>query len=189
MTEPQDLAGVLEALDQRIRRLETLYGVVDLLGLPGLLAGGAASIFDLTQTASTLGDQTPGFFPRESSSGGVAIRWTRFPEPAQLAVPALEGYPFRLELTALRMPHIQEGDDVALSLSDIGEVPLGALMADEGVSVFTGEFTSARSGLLTASLTSRTCLTTGGADSRRLGLPFVSLRTFPLLSAGEGAGR
>ncbi len=180
-------ADIISDLRERVLRLEGLYSIIDLLGLPGLLSGGAAKIFDTVQTAATLGDQTPGFYPRETTSGGLPLRWTRYPEPAELAVPVLEGYPFRLELSTLAMPHIQAAEDIELSLSEVGPIVFaGPKSAASGVFVFVGDFVAPKSGLLTASLTSRTHLGGAGSEQRRLGAPFVSLRSFPVLPHGLG---
>lgn len=190
MSERKRGMDVISDLQERVLRLEGLYSVIDLLGLPGLLAGGAAKVFDTTQTAESLGDQAQGFFPKERTVDGLPIRWTRHPEAADLCIPALEGYPFRLELTVLSMPHIQAADDLVLTLSDVGPVVFGSPVAvDSGATVFIGEFTSSKSGLLTASITSRTYLESAGKEHRHLGVPFVSLRSFPFLPAGVGDGR
>ncbi len=181
---------VVADLRERVLRLESLYSVIDLLGLPGLLAGGAATVFDTTQTADSLGDQTPGLFPRERTPDGLALRWTRHPAPAELCVPALQGYPFRLELTVLRMPHIQNADDVELTLFEFGPVVFGPpVPRDRSAVVFSAEFISNKSGLLPAQLTSRTHLDVVGEEERHLGLPFVSLRSFPSLPGVPGAPR
>lgn len=184
----QDVDAISD-LRERVLRLEGLYSVIDLLALPGLLAGGAAKVFDTTQTADTLGDQIPGFYPKERTADGLPLRWTRHPEPADLCIPTLEGYPFRVELTVLRMPHIQTAEDVMLNLSEVGPLALGPpAPRDFGAAMFAGEFIAAKSGLLTASITSRTYLEGAGAEQRRLGLPFVSLRTFPFLHGVAGDG-
>ncbi len=167
-------------LRERVRRLEGLYSLIDLLGLPGLLAGGAAKIFDTLQKADQIGEQSAGFFPLERTAEGVHLRWTRYPRPAELPVPVLQGYPFRVELSVLRMPHIRTGADLLFELQELGPIPLRESdQADPGSTLFVGAFTSGKSGLMTASLTSRTYLESAGADSRRLGVPLVSLRTFP----------
>lgn len=175
-------------LRERVRRLEGLYSLIDLLGLPGLLAGGAARIFDTLQKADQIGDQTAGFYPLERTADGVHLRWTRFPNPAQLPIPVLQGYPFRVELSVLRMPHIRSGEDLVFEIDELGPITLRESDdADPGAALFVGAFMSDKSGLMTASLTSRTYLESAGADQRRLGVPLVSLRTFPSLYGSDGA--
>lgn len=178
MSDGEQEIAIIADLQARVARLEGLYNLIDLLGLPGLLAGGAAKVFDTTQTANSLGDQALGFFPEERTGDGLTIRWTKYPEAGELSVPALPGYPFRLELTVLSMPHVQTARDVVLTVSEFGPVSLGEPVSKgSGAAIFSGEFISSKGGLLTATITSRTSLRPSGGDQRRLGVPFVSLRS------------
>ncbi len=173
-----DTPSPLADLEARVRRLEALYGVIDLLALPGMLAGGAASMFDARQSAESLPDRAIGFFPKESAGRGLTIRWTRYPDAGELAAPILQGFPFRLELAVLPMPHVSRADDIVLAL-DGEEIALGAARQLGATLVFAAEFMPARSGLARVALASRAPLQAAGGDTRQLGLPFVSLRTWP----------
>ena len=94
-----------------------------------------------------------------------------------------------MELSVRRMPHIRSGDDLVFEIDELGPIALRRIRtnADPGAALFVGAFMSDKSGLMTASLTSRTYLESAGADQRRLGVPLVSLRTFPSLYGSDGA--
>lgn len=178
-------AASIADLEARVRRLEALYAVVDLLALPGMLTGGAARLFDARQTADTLPDRATGFFPKESARRDLAIRWTRFPEPGELAAPVFQGFPFQVELAVLAMPHISAAEDVGLRF-DGETLALSPPVARGAVLTFAAEFVPARNGLVVVQLTSRAPLPTAASDQRQLGLPFVSLRTRPKFAPDPG---
>jgi hypothetical protein len=183
MESPTDLMETVQRLEARIEALESLYGLVDLLALPGLLAGGAARIFDSVQTAETIAVQAPGFYGREASGNGFSIRWTRFPDPARLDIAVLGSIPFRVELRVLHTPHVSTEDDVILLTSEGNRITFDTVdHLDEGVIEFGCLITSPNTGLLSLFLSSRTSLEGSGGDSRQLGLPFLQLRSRPNLA-------
>ena len=146
MSEPSDIIAELEL---RVRRLEALYDVIDLLALPGMLAGGAARLFDARQTADTLPDRAEGFFPKESARRDLSIRWTRYPEPGAFSAPVLKSFPFRAQLAVLSMPHIAAAADVSLSL-DGETVALSEPIQKGATLVFTADFVPLRHSLAAA---------------------------------------
>jgi hypothetical protein len=180
---PTDLKETVQRLEARVQALESLYGLVDLLALPGLLAGGAVRIFDSLQTAETIAAQAPGFYGREAAGRGVTIRWTRFPEPARLDIAVLGSIPFRIELAVLHTPHVSTADDVVLLTSDGERIAFDQTNPSEnGLIEFGCLITRPDTGLLSLFVSSRTSLEGSGGDSRQLGLPFVHLRSRPHLT-------
>jgi hypothetical protein len=187
MESQTDLMETVQRLEARVQALESLYGLVDLLALPGLLAGGAARIFDSLQTAQTIADQATGFYGKEDTGRGFSIRWTRFPEPARLDIAVLGSIPFRVELQVLHMPHVSTVDDIILLTSEGERVTFDTVEHFEnGVVEFGGLVTSPNTGLLSLLASSRTPLDGTEGDSRRLGLPFVHLRSRPNLAFFAG---
>jgi len=183
MELPKDLTDTLQRLEARVQALESMYGLVDLLALPGLLAGGAAQIFDTTQTADTIAAQAPGFYGREADARGFSIRWTRFPEAGRLEVAVLGSIPFRIELQVLSMPHVSTEDDIVLLTSEGERIAFDTINHREnGVIEFGGLLTRPGTGLLSLFASSRTSLESSGGDARILGLPFVQLRSRPNLA-------
>lgn len=183
MDGPDDLATRIRRLEARVDHLESLYGLIDLLGLPGLLAGGAMRIFDCTQTAETIAAHATGFYGRELAGGGLAIRWTQFPRPALLDIAVIAAIPFAIHLQVLNTPHVGRPADLDVTLPD------GARLAFEltrrlenGVIEFGAVVTAPATGVLRLALSSATHLQGSGADTRMLGLPFVQLRAHPQLS-------
>jgi hypothetical protein len=173
----------VQRLEARVHALESLYGLVDLLALPGLLAGGAARIFDSLQTAETIAAQAPGFYGKEDTGRGFSIRWTRFPEPARLDIAVLGSIPFRVELQVLHMPHVTSVDDIVLVTSEGDRISFDKVdYLDNGVVEFGCLITSPNTGLLSLLASSRSPLETSEGDSRQLGLPFVHLRSRPNLA-------
>lgn len=183
MADPEDLASTVRRLEARVQELEALYGLIDLLALPGLLAGGAARIFDSTQSADTIAGQASGFYGREAAGGGLAIRWTRFPEAGELDIAVLGSMPFALELQALHTPHIATAEDIEVRTSD-GEVLAFNLVnqRENGVLEFGATLTRPNTGLVRLFISSTRALAGSGGDTRQLGLPFVKLRSRPLLA-------
>ena len=183
MEGPTDLMETVQRLEARVQALESLYGLVDLLALPGLLAGGAGRIFDSLQTAETIAPQAPGFYGKEDTGRGFSIRWTRYPEPARLDIAVLESIPFRVELQVLHMPHVSTVEDIVLLTSEGETISFDTVEHYEnGVVEFGGLITSPRTGLLSLMVSSRTPLAGSEGDSRQLGLPFVHLRSRPDLA-------
>jgi hypothetical protein len=187
MDGPDDLATKVRRLEARVDHLESLYGLIDLLALPGLLAGGAMRIFDCTQTAETVSAQATGFYGRELAGGGLAIRWTQFPQPALLDIAVIAAIPFAIQLQVLNTPHIQNPADLDVTLPD------GARLAFElnrrlenGVIEFVAAVTAPTTGVLRLALSSTSHLQGSGGDTRKLGLPFVQLRSRPRLSMTPG---
>ena len=183
MDNPTDLTETVQRLEARVHALEALYGLVDLLALPGLLAGGASRIFDSLQTAETIAAQAPGFYGKEATGQGFSIRWTRFPDPARLEIAVLGSIPFRVELQVLHTPHVSTVDDVDLRTSEGERITFDVVNhLDNGVIEFSGLITSPTTGLVTLLASSRTPLDGSEGDSRQLGLPFVHLRARPNLA-------
>lgn len=182
MDGSNDLSDEVRRLEARVRHLESLYGLIDLLALPGLLAGGAARIFDCTQTAETIAAQAAGFYGKELDGRGLAIRWTRFPQPGLLDVAVIASIPFTIELQALHTPHIRTADDLDVGLPD-GQRLVFELTnrLDNGVIEFGAVLTPVTTGVLRLSLSSANHLQGSGGDTRKLGLPFVQLRARPNL--------
>jgi hypothetical protein len=183
MENPTELANTVQRLEARVHALESLYGLIDLLALPGLLAGGAARIFDSLQTADTIAAQAPGFYGREAAGRGLSIRWTRFPDPGRLDIAVLASIPFRVELRVLHMPHVSTEDDVVLLTAEGERIAFDTVNhLDNGVIEFGCLVTKSETGLLTLMASSRTPLEGSGGDTRQLGLPFVHLRSRPNLA-------
>jgi hypothetical protein len=183
MESPTDLMETVQRLEARIDALESLYGLVDLLALPGLLAGGAARIFDSVQTADTIAAQAPGFYGKEATGHGFSIRWTRFPEPARLEIAVLGSIPFRVDLQVLHMPHVSTTDDIVVLTSEGEHINFDIINhLDNGVIEFGCLITRPDTGLLSILVSSRTPLNALEGDSRQLGLPFVQLRSRPNLA-------
>ena len=183
MEVPQDLPDTLQRLEARVQALESLYGLVDLLALPGLLAGGAARIFDTIQTAETISDQAPGFYGKEATGRGFSIRWTRFPDPGRLDIAVLGSIPFRVELRVLHTPHMSTEDDIVMLTTEGERIAFDTVEhLDEGVIQFGCLVTPSATGLLGLFASSRTPLQGSGGDTRLLGLPFVHLRSRPNLA-------
>jgi hypothetical protein len=183
METPTDLMEAVQRLEARVKALESLYGLVDLLAIPGLLAGGAAKIFDSLQTAETIAAQAPGFYGREAAGRGLSIRWTRFPEPARLDIAVLGSIPFLVELRVLHMPHVSTQDDVVLLTAEGERIAFDRVEHfDSGVIDFGCLVTRPNTGLLSLLASSRTSLKGSAGDSRQLGLPFVHLRSRPNLA-------
>ena len=182
MEGPDDLAATVRRLEARVQSLENLYGLIDLLALPGLLAGGAARIFDSTQAADSIPGQAPGFYGKEVDGRGLALRWTRFPEPGVLDIAVLVGMRFQLRLRVLHTPHINGPGDLAVSTADGDPLVFEEMDApDQGVLEFSTRINPTQTGLIRLHLSSRAPLTTSSADTRKLGLPFVQLRSTPCL--------
>jgi hypothetical protein len=183
MGGPDESAAALTALEERVRNLEALYGLIDLLALPGLLMSGAAQVFDATQSAETIPAQATGFYAKEVTSGGVALRWTKFPQPGLLDVAVLATIPFVLELRALNTPHVQSADDLEIVTSEGDRIAFGpASYLGNGVLQFSGVLLPKSTGLLRLSISSTTCLE-GAGDWRKLGLPYVQMRCRPNIGA------
>jgi hypothetical protein len=183
MEEPNDLADAVRRLETRVQNLESLYSLIDLLALPGLLAGGAARIFDCVQSADTIAAQAVGFYGKEMASRGLAIRWTRFPDPGQLDIAVLGSIPFALELRVLHTPHVTTSDDVLVHTAEGEQISFeSANHLENGVLEFVTVMTRPATGLLRLSLSSRSHLEGSGGDTRKLGLPFVHLRSHPHLA-------
>ncbi len=183
MEMPQDLPDTLQRLEARVQALESLYGLVDLLALPGLLAGGAARIFDTTQTAETIAADAPGFYGKEPAGRGFSIRWTRFPDPGRLDIAVLESIPFKVALRVLHMPHVSTEEDIVLLTSEGEPIAFDTVShLDDGVIEFGCVITRPATGLLGLSASSRTPLERSDGDTRLLGLPFVQLRSRPNLA-------
>jgi hypothetical protein len=183
METPTSLMETVQRLEARVQALESLYGLVDLLALPGLLAGGAARIFDSVQTAETIAAQAPGFYGRETAGRGLSIRWTRFPEPGRLDIAVLASIPFRVELRVLHMPHVGTEDDVVLVTSEGEPITFDTVNhLDNGLIEFGALITRPNTGLLSLLASSRIPLESSGGDARQLGLPFVHLRSRPNLA-------
>lgn len=183
MESPEDLMGVVQRLEARIQALESLYGLVDLLAVPGLLAGGAARIFDSLQSAETMAAQTPGFYGKEAAGRGVTIRWTRYPDPGNLNVAVIGGIPFSLALRTLHMPHVGSGDDVVLTTSEGERIVFDTVdHLENGVIELGAVIVRPATGLLRLSVTSRAPLDGSGGDTRQLGLPFIQLHARPKLA-------
>jgi len=182
MEGPEDLADAVRRLEARVQSLEALYGLVDLLALPGLLAGGAARIFDSTQAADTIPAQAAGFYGKEVDGRGVPIRWTRFPEPGVLDIAVLEGIPFLLRLRVLNQPHIQRSEDLDVRMADGRSLQFSDPESPEhGILAFETSINPERTGVLRLLLSSTSRLQAGAGDTRTLGLPFVELRSSPRL--------
>jgi hypothetical protein len=184
MEDPNDLADAVARLEARVNRLESLYSLIDLLALPGLLAGGAARIFDSIQAADTIAAQAPGFYGKEMAGRGLAIRWTRFPEPGQLDIAVLGAIPFQLGLRVLHTPHIQSQDDIVVQTGDGEAIVFDTIdHLENGVLEFGAVITRSTTGVLRLCVGSRSHLEGSGGDTRLLGLPFVHLRSRPLLAS------
>ena len=183
METPDDLIETIRRLEARVHALESLYGLVDLLALPGLLAGGAARIFDSVQTAETIAAQAPGFYGREAAGRGLSIRWSRYPDPGRLDIAVLGSIPFRIELRVLHMPHVSSQEDVVLMTSEGERIAFDTVNhLDNGLIEFGCLLTRPDTGLLSLLISSRTPLEGSGGDTRQLGLPFVQLRSRPNLA-------
>jgi hypothetical protein len=183
MEVSKDLTDTVQRLEARVQALESLYSLVDLLALPGLLAGGAARIFDSLQTAETIAAQAPGFYGREAGGRGFSIRWTRFPNPGRLDIAVLGSIPFRVELRVLHMPHVSTQDDIVMLTSEGDRIAFDTINhLDDGVLEFGCLITRPNTGLLSLFASSRAPLESSGGDSRLLGLPFVHLRSRPNLA-------
>ncbi len=188
MGGPDESADALARLEERVRNLEALYGLIDLLALPGLLMSGAARVFDATQSAETIPAQATGFYAREVAGGGVAIRWTKFPQPGLLDLAVLASIPFLLELRALNTPHVRSADDLEVVTSEGDRIAFDpASYLGDGVLQFSGILLPRSTGLLRLSLNSTSCLEGGAGESRKLGLPFVQLRSRPNIGAVTSA--
>lgn len=175
---------LIAGLERRLRRLEAICGLVDLLALPGLLAGGASRIFDCTQTAETLWPQAEGFFGKEAVGSNLVIRWTRFPAPGLVDIAVIEGLPFVLELHVLHTPHVSEAADLAISDADGEPIAFqGAGHRGNGVLKFVATIPPRPTGIVRLCLSSKIYLQGSGTDTRQLGLPFVQLRGRPDLSS------
>ncbi|MEO7027291.1 MAG: hypothetical protein ABI056_07025 [Caulobacteraceae bacterium] len=184
MADEASTTEIIAGLERRLRRLEAVYGLVDLLALPGLLAGGASRIFDCTQTSETLWPQAEGFYGKEAVGSDLVIRWTRFPAPGRVDIAVFEGLAFVLELHVLHMPHVAEAADLAISDAD-GE-PIAFESAGNrgnGVLKFIATLPPRATGIVRLFLSSKTYLQGSGTDIRQLGLPFVQLRGRPDLSS------
>ena len=183
MTNPEDLADTVKRLEARVQELEAHYRLIDLLALPGLLAGGAARVFDCIQSADTIPSEAPGFYGREIAGGGVSIRWTRFPDPARLDIAVIGSIPFVLELRALHTPHVRSPMDIVVTTDEGEEIEFDAVQPlENGVLEFVTVLTRPNTGVVRLLVTTRTHLEGSGGDTRRLGLPFVQLRSRPQLA-------
>ena len=182
MDDPEDLANVVRRLEARVQSLESLYGLIDLLSLPGLLAGGAMRIFDCTQSADGIAPQAVGFYGKETDGRGVPIRWTRYPQAGQLDIAVLKSIPFLLQLRVLHTPHVSNPADLNVSTADGERVVFDAnSQLEDGVLEFSAVITPENTGLVRLALSSKTHLQGSGGDMRQLGLPFVQVRSSPFL--------
>jgi len=182
MDSAEDLAEVVRRLEARVQSLESLYGLIDLLSLPGMLAGGAMRIFDCTQAADTIAAQAVGFYGKETDGRGLSIRWTRYPQAGQLDIAVLESMPFLLRLRVLHTPNLSGSSDLYVTKGDGEQVSFESVgQPDNGVLEFTAIVKPESTGLVRLSLSSKSCLQEAGGDARQLGLPFVQLRSSPLL--------
>ncbi len=187
MTNPEDLADAVERLEARVQELEAHHRLIDLLALPGLLAGAAARIFDCIQSAETIPAEAAGFYGREIAGGGVNIRWTRFPDAGRLDIAVIGSIPFVLELRALHTPHVRSPMDIIVKTDEGEEIEFDAVQPlDNGVLEFVTVLTRPTTGVLRLSVTSRAHLEGSGGDTRKLGLPFVQLRSRPQLAQTVG---
>lgn len=184
MGGPDEITDRLGALEERIQSLEALYGLIDLLALPGMLVGGASHVFDATQSADTIPAQASGFYAKEVAGGGLPIRWTRFPEPGAVNIAVLGTIPFRIELRVLHTPHVAAAEDLDVVTSEGERIVFEpASYLGGGVLEFSGVAAPRQTGLLSLSLSSTRCLEAAAGESRKLGLPFVQLRSRPNLGA------
>ena len=183
MTDSEDLADTVKRLEARVQELEAHHRLIDLLALPGLLAGGAARIFDCIQSAETIPAEAAGFYGREVAGGGVSIRWTRFPDAGRLDIAVIGSIPFVLELRALHTPHVRSPMDIIVRTDDGEEIDFDAVQPlEDGVLEFVTVVTRPNTGVLRLSLTTRAHLEGSGGDTRKLGLPFVRFRSRPQLA-------
>jgi hypothetical protein len=104
-----------------------------------------------------------------------------------LDVAVLGSIPFALELRALHMPHVSNLNDVVMHTAEGEPIPFNSIQPiEDGVLEFGAVITRPAAGLLRLQVGSRLPLEGSGGDTRQLGLPFVQLRSRPLLAADLG---
>lgn len=178
----EDLPATVARLEQRVATLERLAELVDLLALPGMLAGGAAQIFTSGFDAVDVPNGLSGVFPLERNGKGLPFRWFAFPGRFDLRVPVIAGISSVVKIVTLDMAHL-DGPSAFIfeAAEDVVVTPLGLDHLDGGLLAMQARVEAPTTRLAAVAIGSRAGLETGGRDARSLGLPFVKAQYRPEL--------
>jgi len=177
-----ELSATVARLTERVATLERLAELVDLLALPGMLAGGAAQLFTSGFDAVDVPNGLAGVYPLERNAKGLPFRWFSFPGRFELRVPVIAGISSVVTIDTLDMAHLPDLAAFTFGAApDVVVTPLALDHLDGGLLSMRARVEAPTTRLAAIALGSRAGLETGGRDARSLGLPFVKARYRPEL--------